>query len=86
MEGSLSLRSFGIVDLFVISLAGNAKILEAGIHSNAVSMNIGPYIVKIEIIGDVTIKFFVIIVPGIAFCRTPNLLGRYRVTPKGCDA
>ena len=67
VELGFSICPFGNVDLFMIVLACDAKVLKAGVHSNAVSMNIGLDIIKVQIVGDVTIEFPVIIIPWIAF-------------------
>ena len=82
VEFGFSLCPFRNIDFFVIALASYAEIFEAGVHPNTVTMNVRLNVINIEIVGNVSIKFPVVIIPGIAFCRTPDLFGRFRVATK----
>src|SRR5882672_7962504 len=80
-----------LVDLLVVSPAGDFVILDSKVAANAGLMQVGPKIFEVQVETDIAIEFAILIIPGVTFNGAPYLLARFRVagqsghTTRGTD-
>ncbi len=60
-------------------------VLDAEVYPVAVRVEVGPDVVIVEVEADVPVELPVLVIPGVALPRAPDLLGRLHVAPEGCD-
>ena len=86
MGGGLLLRPFGYVRLLVAALPGGPVILDPGVDTDAVAVDVGPDVIQVQVVADVTVEFTVVEIARVADCGTPNLSRGIGVAAEHGDA
>ena len=86
VKSRFGIGALRVVGLLHLRLSGYPVVFDPGVDPDAIAVNVGLDVVKIEVMSNITVKVAVVEVPGVPFRGAPYLPGGVGIASKENDA